>query len=158
MTLAGINGINALLSSADPCDQQDNADAMIDFAKSPGVTNTDALIANAIAYRQHPRNALAILGTTPSSPYCTKPPRNQELVGVINAQLIGVNPGIFGNIQFGLFAFGASKLAMHCTSHSSLLIIVHLQMVLARSVKHLMFRLAAVLKYRTRTLGVRSPG
>ncbi|OCH93390.1 hypothetical protein OBBRIDRAFT_317139 [Obba rivulosa] len=108
VNLAGIDGINALLASGGPCDQQDNADAMIDFAKSPGVTNTDALIANAVAYRQHPRNALEILGTTPSTPYCSTPPRNPELAGVVNAQLSGVNPGIFGNIQFGLFAFGAN--------------------------------------------------
>ncbi|CAL1705203.1 unnamed protein product [Somion occarium] len=104
--LAGINGINALLANADPCDQQDNADAMIDFAKSPGVTNSDALIANAIAYRKHPRNALDILDVIPSTPFCQKAPRNQELVGIVNDQLPGVDPGIFGGPQFGLVAFG----------------------------------------------------
>ncbi|KAK7693785.1 hypothetical protein QCA50_003357 [Cerrena zonata] len=104
--LAGVNGINALLANADPCDQQDNADAMIDFAKSDGVTNKDELIANAIAYRQHPRNALNIEGIIPSTPYCQKAPRNQELVGVVNDQLPGVNPGIFGGPTFGLVAFG----------------------------------------------------
>lgn len=109
VTLAGVNGINALLANADPCAQQDNADSMIDFAKSPGVTNTDALIANAIAYRQHPRNALNIEGTVPSTPYCQKAPRNPELNGVVNAQLLGVNVGIFGGPSFGLVAFGDSK-------------------------------------------------
>jgi len=104
--LAGINGINALLATADPCDQQDNADAMIDFAKSAGVTNSDALIANAVAYRQHPRNALDISGIIPSTPYCQKAPRNAELQGVVNAQLAGVNPGIYGGPGFGLVAFG----------------------------------------------------
>ena len=110
--LAGIDGINALLADADPCAQQDNADAMIDFAKSPGVTNADALIANAIAYRQHARNAFNINGVVPATPYCTRPPRNSELEGLVNAQLEGVNPGIYGNINLGLFAFGAGE--FHC--------------------------------------------
>lgn len=83
---------------------------MIDFAKSPGVTNSDALIANAVAYRQHPRNALNILGVVPSTPFCQRAPRNQELVGVVNNQLPGVNPGIFGGPSFGLVAFGGGKL------------------------------------------------
>ncbi|KIP12302.1 hypothetical protein PHLGIDRAFT_329677 [Phlebiopsis gigantea 11061_1 CR5-6] len=104
--LAGVNGINALLASADPCDQQDNADAMIDYANSPGVTNTDDLIANAVAYRQHPRNALNINGIVPSTPYCQRAPRNAELQGIVNAQLPGVNPGIFGGPSVGLVAFG----------------------------------------------------
>ncbi|KAI0672978.1 hypothetical protein C8Q78DRAFT_970218 [Trametes maxima] len=105
--LAGVNGINALLADADPCAQQDNADAMIDFAKSPGVTNADALIANAIAYRRHPRNAFSIGGVVPSTPFCQRAPRNAELANVTNAQLDGVNAGIFGNINLGLLAFGA---------------------------------------------------
>ncbi|KAI9057900.1 hypothetical protein FKP32DRAFT_1311665 [Trametes sanguinea] len=105
--LAGINGINALLADADPCAQQDNADAMIDFAKSPGVTNPDALIASAVAYRQHPRNALNINGVVPSTPFCQRAPRNAELAGVVNGQLDGVNVGIFGSTGLGLFAFGA---------------------------------------------------
>ena len=79
---------------------------MIDFAKSANVTNGDALIQNAIAYRQHPRNALNILGVVPSTPFCQRAPRNQELVGVVNVQLDGVNPGIFGGPTFGLVAFG----------------------------------------------------
>ncbi|KAI0807582.1 hypothetical protein C8Q74DRAFT_1190287 [Fomes fomentarius] len=107
--LAGISGINALLADADPCAQQDNADAMIDFAKSPGVTNADALIANAVAYRQHPRNAININGLVPSTPYCLRAPRNPELQGVVNAQLGGVNPSIFGSINLGLFAFGDDR-------------------------------------------------
>ncbi|KAK7693777.1 hypothetical protein QCA50_003349 [Cerrena zonata] len=104
--LAGIDGINALLANADPCAQQDNADAMIDFAKSKGVTNKDALIANAIAYGKHPRNALNINGVVPSTPFCQKAPKNAELKGVTHAQLDGVNPGLFGSPALGIFAFG----------------------------------------------------
>ena len=115
--LAGIDGINALLADADPCAQQDNADAMIDFAKSPGVTNSDALIANALAYREHPRNSLNIDGIVPSTPYCQRAPRNVELAGVVNAQLDGVNPGIFGGPTFGLVAFGDREFLLMTEMH-----------------------------------------
>jgi len=107
VVLAGQKGIAALLANADACAQQDNADAMVDFAKSQGVTNKDALINNAIAYRKHPRNALNIDGTTPSTPFCEKAPRNPELNGVVNAQLQGVDPGLFGSPNTGILAFGA---------------------------------------------------
>jgi len=108
VTLAGIGGINALLADADPCDQQDIADAMIDFAKSPGVTNPAQLISNAIAYRKHPRNALNILGVIPSTPYCERAPKNAELAGVVNAQLDGVNPGLFGSPKIAIVPFGTN--------------------------------------------------
>ncbi|THH12642.1 hypothetical protein EW146_g7507 [Bondarzewia mesenterica] len=104
--LAGIDGINALLASGDPCAQQDNADAMVDFAKSAGVTNGDALITLAIAYRKHPRNALNINGVVPSTPYCQKSPKNSELAGIVNAQLDGVDPGLFGGPNFPILPFG----------------------------------------------------
>ncbi|EIW60116.1 uncharacterized protein TRAVEDRAFT_118724, partial [Trametes versicolor FP-101664 SS1] len=105
--LAGVDGINALLADAEPCAQQDNADAMIDFARSPGVTNTDALIANAVAYASHPRNAPNINGVIPSTLFCQRAPRNPELAGVVRPQLDGVDLGIFGDVNSGLFAFGA---------------------------------------------------
>ena len=82
---------------------------MVDFAKSPGVTNGADLIANALAYRAHPRNAFDISGVLPATPYCTRAPRNTELAGVVNGQLEGVNPGIFGGVSVGLFAFGAGE-------------------------------------------------
>ena len=83
---------------------------MVDFAKSPGVTNSDALITNAIAYRRHPRNSENINGVLPSTPYCQRAPRNSELQGVVNAQLAGVDPGIYGGPSFGLVAFGDREL------------------------------------------------
>ncbi|KAL7283596.1 hypothetical protein ACG7TL_003031 [Trametes sanguinea] len=106
--LGPIGGINALLANADPCAQQDIADSMIDFAKSKGVKNKDALIKNAIAYRRHARNALNINGVTPSTPFCQKAPRNPELKGVVNAQLDGVDPGLFGAPNIAIFPFGQS--------------------------------------------------
>lgn len=109
MNLAGLDGLNALLADADPCAQQDNADAMIAFANSAGVNNSDELIANAIAYRQHPRNAMNILGVVPSTVYCQKAPQSPELVGVVNAQLDGVDPGLFGSPSIPLMPFGARK-------------------------------------------------
>ncbi|KAH9989082.1 hypothetical protein BJV74DRAFT_458223 [Russula compacta] len=107
VVLAGQNGIGALLANADACAQQDNADAMVDFAKQPGIKNEQALIANAVAYRKHPRNALDIGGVVPSTLFCQKAPRNAELSGVANGQLDGVNPGLFGSTSTGVVAFGA---------------------------------------------------
>ena len=106
MQLAGLAGLNALLSTGGVCDQQDVADQMIDFAKSVGITNGDALIAAAIAYRQHPRNADNINGVIPSTPYCTQHPRNPELVGIVNAQLPGVELGLYGGPNTPIVAFG----------------------------------------------------
>jgi hypothetical protein len=54
--LVGINGINGLLAGAGACAQQNNADAMVDFAKLPvpGINNKQASIDNAIAYCKCP--------------------------------------------------------------------------------------------------------
>lgn len=116
IVLAGQNGISSLLANADQCAQQDNADAMVDFAKSAGVTNGQALIANAVAYRKHPRNALNINGVVPSTLFCEKAPRNAELKGVVNGQLQGVDPGLFGSPSAGIVAFGAREFffVIHC--------------------------------------------
>ncbi|KAF8268873.1 hypothetical protein EI94DRAFT_1416632, partial [Lactarius quietus] len=104
--LAGKAGVNALLSTGGVCDQQNVADKMIDFAKSAGVSNGNALIAAAVAYRQHPRNADDIGGVVPSTPYCTKQPRNPELKGVVNQQLPGVEHGLYGGPKTPVVAFG----------------------------------------------------
>jgi hypothetical protein len=109
VTLAGINGITSLLANADACAQQDNADAMIDFANQAGITNRQALVDNAVAYRAHPRNALNINGVVPSTLFCQKAPRNPELQGVVNAQLQGVDHGLFGSPSTGIVAFGARE-------------------------------------------------
>jgi len=82
--------------------QQDNADAMVDFAKQPGIKNQQALIANAVTYRKDPRNALNINGVVPSTLFCQKAPRNAELQGV--------DPGLFGLPSTGVVAFGAREL------------------------------------------------
>jgi len=109
VVLAGQNGLSALLAGADPCAQQTNADAMIDFAKLPGIKNEQALIANAVAYRKHPRNALDVGGgVIPSTPFCETAPKNPELTGLVNGQLAGVNPGLFGGPKFPVVAFGAA--------------------------------------------------
>ena len=69
---------------------------------------------NALAYRKHPRNALALTGgVTPSTPFCQQAPKNSELNGVVNAQLSGVNPGLFGGPQFAVVAFGDRKYHHH---------------------------------------------
>ena len=80
---------------------------MIDYAKSAGTTNSDALIAAAIAYSRHSRNADDIGGgVIPSTPYCTQPPCNTELVRIVNGQLPGVDPGLYGGPNAPMVAFG----------------------------------------------------
>ncbi|KAI0274111.1 hypothetical protein BGY98DRAFT_1117708 [Russula aff. rugulosa BPL654] len=70
--------------------------AMVDFAKSPGITNEQALIANAVAYRRHPRNALNVNGVAPSTLFCERRLVTQ-LNRVVTSQLQGVDPGLFGS-------------------------------------------------------------
>jgi hypothetical protein len=75
VVLAGLNGINALPLGADACAQQNNADAMVDFAKLPGIKNKQALTDNASAYRKHPRNALNNGGVVPSTLFWESAPQ-----------------------------------------------------------------------------------
>ena len=89
---------------------------MIDFAKSAGVINSADLIANAVAYRQHDRNAFSVNGIIPSTPYCQKAAKNEELNGLVNAQLPAVNAAVFGGPSFGLVAFGDREYYTHQSS------------------------------------------
>jgi hypothetical protein len=107
--LGAFNGSKALQARADVCAQQDNADTMVDFAKLPGINNIQALINNAIAYRQHPRNVEITNDVVPSALFCGKAPRNPELNGIVNGQLKGVDPGLFGSPNTGIVAFGARE-------------------------------------------------
>ncbi|PPQ63283.1 hypothetical protein CVT24_006808 [Panaeolus cyanescens] len=103
----GFDTINALLETADACDQQVIADRMITFAKSDGIRNRDDLIKFAIGYRKHARHAVRIFDVLPSSLYCLRAPINPELVGVYNAQIEGCNPGVFGSSASALVPFGS---------------------------------------------------
>jgi hypothetical protein len=85
VVLAEINGINALLAGAESRAQQNNADAMMDFAKLPGINNKQALIDNAVAYRKDPCNALDSSGIVPSTLLCETAP-NPGLNGAVNGQ------------------------------------------------------------------------
>ncbi|KAK1235275.1 hypothetical protein PQX77_001509 [Marasmius sp. AFHP31] len=106
ITLGGFQSIGALLADANPCAQQDVADAMITFAKRKGVINREELISFAVAYRKHPRDAVRILGIIPATPYCLRAPINQELIGVVNEQLEGVMIGLYGGPHYPIIKFG----------------------------------------------------
>lgn len=108
VNLGGSFAIDALLETADPCDQQDIADSIITFAKSDGIRNRDALINYGISFRRHARRSVEILGVVPSSLFCLRAPINPELVGVYNEQCDGVNPGVFGSPNTPLVPFGAA--------------------------------------------------
>ncbi|KAJ6597058.1 hypothetical protein DFH09DRAFT_1133512 [Mycena vulgaris] len=102
----GINGFSALLADADVCAQQENADAMITFAKSRGVMNTADLIEVAVAYRRLARESVEIMGFYPSTPYCVQSPINLELRGVWNEQPEGVTFYLFGGPSYPIVTFG----------------------------------------------------
>ncbi|KAJ3984657.1 hypothetical protein F5890DRAFT_1411214, partial [Lentinula detonsa] len=97
----------ALSTAADACVQQNVADEMISFAKLPGILNSDDMISYAISYRQLPRQAVSVSGVVPSTLYCTFPPVNPELSGIVNAQPTGVSPGLFGSPSVPVVPFGS---------------------------------------------------
>jgi hypothetical protein len=102
----GLDGFSALFADSDVCDQQDAADAMILFAKSEGVQNSDDLINLALAYRRLPRESVELFGFYPSTPYCGRPSINTELSGIWNEQPEGVTIGLFGGPNYPIVPFG----------------------------------------------------
>ncbi|KAF5351541.1 hypothetical protein D9758_007245 [Tetrapyrgos nigripes] len=102
-----VAAFTTLLAAAGPCDQQDNADAMIDLAKT--LNNDPTMISLAQIFSQQPRNT----PTSQSVPYCQKAPKNPELNGLFQCQFQGADPKTFvggvavggeGTIPFGLNA------------------------------------------------------
>ncbi|TFK71327.1 hypothetical protein BDN72DRAFT_462375 [Pluteus cervinus] len=102
-----IASFDTLLIAPGPCEQQDQADNMIDLAHS--LNNDPDMIRLTQIFAQQPRN-------TPNSqavPYCQKAPRNAELKGLFQCQYQGANQVVFvggasvgqaGTIPFGLNA------------------------------------------------------
>jgi len=99
-----VTAFSTLLAAAGPCDQQNAADALIDFSKQ---LNSQEMIALAQVFCQQARN-------TPNSlsvPYCQQAPKNAELNGLFQCQYQGANLNEFvgglsvgdpGTIPFGM--------------------------------------------------------
>ncbi|KAI0291651.1 hypothetical protein B0F90DRAFT_1812095 [Multifurca ochricompacta] len=114
-----VNAFGTLLAAAGPCDQQDNADIMMDLSKK---LNSPDMIKFAQLFDQQPRN-------TPNSvsvQYCQKAPRNQELDGLFQCQFQGADPVNFtGGVkagQPGTIPFGQKAIlnpAGSCPAHTS---------------------------------------
>jgi len=114
-----VNAFGTLLAAAGDCDQQNNADIMMDLSKK---LNSPDMIKLAQIFTQQPRN-------TPDSvsvPYCQKPPRNQELNGLFQCQFQGANPTQFTRGlkagDPGTIPFGQTKIlnpAGSCPAHPS---------------------------------------
>lgn len=114
-----VNAFGTLLAAAGPCDQQDNADTMMDLSKK---LNSPDMIKFAQIFVQQPRN-------TPNSvsvQYCQKAPRNQELNGLFQCQFQGADPVNFtGGVKAGdagTIPFGQTAVlnpAGSCPAHSS---------------------------------------
>jgi len=82
-----------LLAAADACDQQDEADKMIDLAKQ---LNNDAdMIKLTQIFVQQPRNS----PNSVAIPYCQKEARNSEIQGLFQCQFKGSNQEKFANGQ-----------------------------------------------------------
>ncbi|KAL2917100.1 hypothetical protein HK105_203164 [Polyrhizophydium stewartii] len=82
-TAAGA-AISTVLAAASACAQQDAADGFIDLANK-GVTDAAKkarFIVLAQQFRAHERNSVP----NPCSPICDRPPKNKQLLGIIQAQ------------------------------------------------------------------------
>lgn len=80
-----VTASQTLLANAGPCDQQNAADALIDFAKQQ--SNSAEMITLAQIFCQQPRNSPNLF----SNPYCQVAPKNAELAGLYQCQYEGVN-------------------------------------------------------------------
>jgi len=98
-----VNAFGTLLAAAGPCDQQNNADIMMDLSKK---LNSPDMIKFAQIFAQQPRNTPNSVGV----PYCQQAPRNAELNGLFQCQFQGadlthfvggVAVGSPGTIPFG---------------------------------------------------------
>ncbi|KAI0291891.1 hypothetical protein BC826DRAFT_1021544 [Russula brevipes] len=98
-----VNAFGTLLAAAGVCEQQDNADIMMDLSKK---LNSADMIKFAQTFCMQSRNTPDSL----SVPYCQKAPRNAELNGLFQCQFAGANPTNFvggltagapGTIPFG---------------------------------------------------------
>ncbi|KAH9173996.1 proline-rich protein [Lactarius sanguifluus] len=114
-----VTAFGTLLAAAGPCDQQDNADIMMDLSKK---LNSPDMIKFAQIFAQQPRN-------TPNSvsvEYCQKAPRNEELNGLFQCQFQGADPVNFTNGlkagDAGTIPFGQTAVlnpAGSCPAHTS---------------------------------------
>jgi hypothetical protein len=90
-----IKAFDTLLANAGDCDQQDQADDMVDLGKS---LNSEDVIKFSQLFAQQPRNS----PNSVAIPYCQKAPRNPELKGLFQCQFAGVNQKLFvGNKAVG---------------------------------------------------------
>ncbi|KAH9847602.1 hypothetical protein C2E23DRAFT_863242 [Lenzites betulinus] len=91
-----VTAFGTLLAAADPCAQQDSADAMIDLAKT--LNNDPDMIRLAQIFSQQPRNT----PTSQAVQYCQKAPKNAELQGLFQCQFQGSSQATFvGGVAVG---------------------------------------------------------
>jgi len=114
-----VNAFGTLLAAAGACDQQNNADTMMDLSKQ---LNSPDMIKFAQIFAQQPRNTPDSL----SVQYCQQAPRNQELNGLFQCQFQGADPVNFtGGVKAGApgtIPFGQKAIlnpAGSCPAHTS---------------------------------------
>jgi len=86
-----IASFDTLLAAAAPCDQQDQADKMIDLAHQ--LKSNAKMISLTQIFMQQPRNSPNSVGM----PYCNTAPKNSELLGYFQCQFKGSNLSTFSN-------------------------------------------------------------
>ncbi|KAF8347704.1 proline-rich protein [Amanita rubescens] len=102
-----IASFDTLLAAAAPCDQQDQADKMIDLAHQ--LKSNAKMIQLTQIFMQQPRNSPNSVGM----PYCDTAPKNSELLGYFQCQFQGSNLATFSN---GAKAGGANTLPFQHTA------------------------------------------
>jgi len=88
-----IASFDTLLANAGVCDQQNQADKMIDLAKQ--LKNNSKMIQLTQIFMQQPRNSPNSVGM----PYCNTAPQNSELLGYFQCQFQGSDLSTFSNGQ-----------------------------------------------------------
>jgi len=86
-----IASFDTLLAAAGPCDQQNQADKMIDLAHQ--LKSNAKMIQLTQIFMQQPRNSPNSVGM----PYCDTAPKNSELLGYFQCQFQGSNLSTFSN-------------------------------------------------------------
>ncbi|KAI0782904.1 hypothetical protein C8Q75DRAFT_785857 [Abortiporus biennis] len=110
-----VAAFTTLLAAAGPCEQQDQADNMIDLAKQLG--NDAEMIRLAQLFVQQPRNAPDSLQV----PYCQTAPRNAELNGLFHCQFAGSDFTKFSGDQTGNVPLGLTAVSPpgSCPAHTA---------------------------------------
>ncbi|KAN0132989.1 hypothetical protein V8E53_009354 [Lactarius tabidus] len=97
--------INGLLAAADPCQQQNVGDAIINASRQFDATTQAKMVQLAVQYVQTERNSAPNFTFTPpeqrNSLFCQEQPANKQLNCLVQAQFSGNNASVFADPKTG---------------------------------------------------------